>query len=51
MERKEITRDEQGYEKPVVVDYGDIEAITATNQTNNLSDVPIGTQADHGFSK
>jgi hypothetical protein len=51
MERKEITRDELGYEKPAVVDYGDIEAITATNATNNLSDVPIGQQSQVGFSK
>jgi hypothetical protein len=40
-----------GYEKPKVEDYGDIEAITATNHTNNLSDVPIGQQSDQGFSQ
>jgi hypothetical protein len=49
METKDHTKTD--YEKPAVVDYGDIEAITATNHTNNLSDVPIGQQADQGFSQ
>jgi hypothetical protein len=48
---KKDIREELGYEKPAVVDYGDIEDITATNHTNNLSDVPIGQQSDQGFSQ
>lgn len=48
----EANREEQvEYAAPAITDYGDIQAITATNQTNNLSDVPIGTQVNNGFSR
>ena len=38
------------YVAPTIVDYGTLAEVTATNLTNDLSDVPFGTPSNHGLS-
>jgi len=37
--------DPKGYEKPSVIDYGDLREMTAVSSTGSVTDVPLGGSA------
>ena len=52
MDTNNETREEQEveYVAPVIVDYGTLVEVTASNHHNMLNDVPIGSPEIGGFS-
>ena len=38
------------YVRPEIADYGDLKELTATNQSNDLSDVPFASPSNRGLS-
>lgn len=51
MKQNDSQQEQQAeYVKPMIVDYGDLETITAMNRTNDISDVPAGGNQD-GISR